>query len=78
MCNKHKSWKPEVKVAGEGDKFYSNALRFATEQEALANAENLFQRWLLCEDFRAMPSDDPVNYRWVNGELIHVEEKHNE
>lgn len=55
------SWRPEVKTSGE---WTANALRFATKAEAEANAKNLMWRWTLVTDYRAVESDDPVNYRW--------------
>ncbi len=60
------SFKPMQLVQGE---WSSNALRFATEEEALANAKDLFNRWTLSSDFRVEESPDPVNYRWVEGAL---------
>jgi hypothetical protein len=63
------SFKPMVLVQGE---WAGNALRFATEDEALANAENLMGRWMLVEDFRAAESSDPVNYAWVDSKLVEV------
>ena len=60
------SFKPMVYVQGE---WAGNALRFATEDEALANANDLFGRWMLVEKVRVDPSDDPVNYRWVDNKL---------
>lgn len=62
------SWKPEVKVIGEPDKWYDNALRFATRAEAEANAKDLHRRWTQCTDWRATESADPVNATW-DGEL---------
>ena len=53
------SYKPEVFVQGA---WSSNALVFATEAEAKAYALNLFQRWTLCDDYRAVPSDLEPNY----------------
>jgi len=47
-----------------------NALRFATHEEASANACDLFRRWTLPSDYRVDESDDPVNYRWVDGKLV--------
>jgi hypothetical protein len=43
------SQKPQVRVAGEGDKWHSNGLCFATEKEkeAADNARGLFGRWTL-------------------------------
>lgn len=65
------SWKPEVMVSGERN-WAGNALRFATKEEAEANVRNLMNRWLLVTDTRVVESEDPVNYRWVNGKLEEV------
>jgi hypothetical protein len=64
-----KSWKPQVQVVGEGDNWYDNALRFATPEEAIDNARVLSCRWLLVTNYRAATSNEPVNYRWVDGHL---------
>jgi len=63
------SYRPMVKVQGE---WAGNALRFATEAEAQANAMNLMGRWFLVEDVAVEPSDDPVNYAWIDGKLVEV------
>jgi len=70
-------WKPEVQVAGNGDKWSQNALVFATEEEAKANARALMNRWFAVEDCRAVWVDDAVpNYRWdfEAYELVALEE----
>ena len=64
-----KSYAPEV-IADFTGKWYGNALRFATKQEAEANVSDLAFRWTSVRDTRVVESDDPVNYRWVNGELV--------
>lgn len=56
------SFKPEVKTHND-DKWYGNALVFATQEEALFSAKDLYHRWALCTDYRAVESNDPVNYR---------------
>lgn len=63
------SYKPEVFVQGS---WSGNALRFATEQEAKQYAYDLMSRWMLVEDIRAVPSDEPVNYVLANNELKEV------
>ena len=68
------SWKPEVQVMGEGDKWHRNGLVFATYEEALANALDLHGRWSSVTDHRAVEVDEPVNYRWVDRKLEPVEE----
>ena len=62
------SFKPMVST-GTDPKFYGNALAFATQAEALANANDLFNRWMLCTDYRAVESDEPVTHTYSNGVL---------
>jgi hypothetical protein len=63
------SWKPEV-IADNSGKWCGNALRFATKEEAEANAKALMGRWILVRECRATECSDPVNYRWVDGRLV--------
>jgi hypothetical protein len=65
------SWQPEV-IADSSGKWYTNALRFATKAEAEASAYDLACRWTAVRDYRAAESDDPVNYRRVDGRLEEV------
>lgn len=58
------SYKPEFCVQGE---WCSNAQRFATEEEARLSASARFMVWTMPSDYRVSPSDDPVNYRRVDG-----------
>lgn len=62
------SFKPEV-IADDSGKWYGNALAFATREEAEANVKDLEARWMMVRDTRVVESDQPVNYRWVNGKL---------
>jgi hypothetical protein len=57
------SYKPEV-IADSSGKWATNALRFATEAEALAFGDDLASRWTLVRDYRASESPDPVTHRW--------------
>ena len=66
-----KSYAPQV-IADNSGKFYGNALRFATREEAEANVAHLASRWMLVRETRVVETDDPVNYRWVNGRLQEV------
>ena len=67
------SWKPVVRIRGEGDKWHDNALRFNTYDEAYRNACDLFHRWTLTTAYDAMESDDPVTYRYTDdGQSIAV------
>lgn len=65
------SWAPEVQV--EGTKWSRNALRFATKEEAEANARDLMMRWFAVRDSQASPATEPVNYQYIDGVLIPVE-----
>jgi hypothetical protein len=55
-------------------KWYGNALRFATRAEAEAQVAALMMRWTAVRDTRVVESDDPVNYRYVDGQLEGVVE----
>ena len=60
----------KCEVHGIGDKGYtSNGIRFATEGEAKEYGSDLFGRWFGIDDYRTASSDEPVNYKWVNGKL---------
>jgi hypothetical protein len=65
------NWKPTVKVNG---KWEVNSLVFATKEEAEENAKDLMSRWMLVTDSMAVPTELPVNYRMVDGQLTNVEE----
>jgi hypothetical protein len=62
------SFKPEV-IADTSGKWCGNALRFATREEAEANVRDLMMRWFAVRETRVVESDDPVNYRYVDGRL---------
>jgi len=63
------SWKPQIQVAGD-QKWYDNAVRFATRVEAEKYARDLFYRWTSAKNQRATESDDPVNASWVEGAVV--------
>jgi hypothetical protein len=68
------SYKPEV-IADSTGTWAGNALRFATEEEALANAKDLMARWTSVREIRATESDDPVTHQWddANCKLIVID-----
>ena len=66
------SWKPEV-IADSTGKWLGNGLRFATESEAFSSAGDLAMRWMSVRDYRAAPSEDPVNYSYFDGKLVSLE-----
>jgi hypothetical protein len=55
---------PEV-IADSSSKWASNALRFATREEAEAQVLDLMMRWSSVCDIRVVQSDDPANYRYA-------------
>jgi len=67
---KNKSWKPEVLVDG---KWSTNSLRFATAEEAFGSMMQLRMRWWVPTDGRATESEDPINYRYENGQNVRIE-----
>lgn len=66
------SYAPEV-IADSSGKWAGNGLRFATREEAEAWVADLFMRWTLVRETRVVTSEDPVNYRLVDGALKSVE-----
>jgi hypothetical protein len=68
------SFKPEVQTDSTG-KWYGNALRFATEQEAFDSARDLAGRWFAVLAYRATESDDPVNYTYYDRKLVEAEKE---
>jgi hypothetical protein len=62
------SFKPEV-IADTSGKWCGNALRFAAREEAETNVRNQMTRWFAVRETRIVVSDDPVNYRHVDGRL---------
>lgn len=65
------SFKPEVSTDG-GQSFYQNAQVFETREEAETMAKDIFNRWMLATDWRAVESEEPVNSRIDNGALVHL------
>lgn len=59
------SYKTEVLV---GREWGSNALRFATKDEAERAGVELLSRWLVPSESRAVESTDPVNYKFPKGD----------
>ena len=66
------SFKGEV-IADNSGKWYDNALRFATYDEAHAYITDLSWRWTAVRKTRVVESDEPVNYRLDEGRLIELE-----
>jgi hypothetical protein len=60
------SYKLGVKTPGDTE-FVSNALCFETEREAEEYGIDLFSRWMVVKETQVIPSNEPVNYRFING-----------
>jgi hypothetical protein len=65
------SFKSEV-IADSSGKWVSNALRFATREEAAAYGRDLGGRWLSVRETRVAESNDPVSHAWINGRVAQV------
>ena len=65
------SFKPEISTDG-GKSFSQNAQVFATREEAETMARDIFNRWMLATDYRAVESDEPVNYELKDNVLKSV------
>lgn len=63
------SYKPEVFVDNQ---WANNNCAFATKKEAEASAFDLMNRWLLVTDYRAVESDQPVNWKIIDGVMSPV------
>jgi hypothetical protein len=57
-------------IADASGKWFSNAVRFATEAEAQAWAHDRMMRWTAVRDTRVVETEDPVNYRWLDNRLV--------
>jgi hypothetical protein len=65
------SFKPEVQTDSTG-KWYGNALRFATREEAYQQVTDLAGRWTSVLDIRVVEDGNPVNYAYVDHKLVEV------
>lgn len=64
------SWKPAIKTSGE--EYSLNGQAFETKEEAETMAKDIFSRWMLATDYKAIESDEPVNYKLENNVLTSV------
>lgn len=65
------SWRPEMFIPSDG--WVPNGQRFATEREALDSASDLLGRWTQPTDYRAMPSNELVNYKREDGKDVRID-----
>jgi hypothetical protein len=66
-----KSWKAEFRT-GTDPKFYDNAIRLATRQEAEDYGADLHRRWTLVVEHHSVESSDPVSHTFHDGTLSRV------
>ena len=71
-----KSWKPVVRVAGEGDKWHKNGLAFATIEEAKASSRDLSNRWLMVTAHSAEPHEGEPTHTYKDGVLKEIKNGH--
>ena len=67
------SWKPAIKTSGED--FHLNGQAFETKEEAEVMAKDIFSRWILATDHKAVESDEPANYPIINGALEPIQKE---
>lgn len=65
------NYKPGVST-DESGKLYTNALVFATREEAIASAEELMMRWMAVRSTGVVETEEPVNYRFVDGQNVRI------
>ena len=68
------NYRPEISTDG-GKSFGQNAQVFATKEEAETMAKDIFNRWMLATDHKAVESDEPANYRIINGVLEPIQKE---
>jgi hypothetical protein len=64
------SWRADL-IADNGGKWMTNGLRFAAKKETEDYGFDM--GWTMVCETRVTESDDPVNYRYVDGKLTALE-----
>jgi len=64
----------EVQTDSTG-KWYSNYLRFPTDEQAEAYARDLSSRWTAVKDWRVSEIHQPANYTYHDGKIEPYHEK---
>lgn len=65
------AWKPIVKVVND-DKWYRNALCFASEAEAQRSASDLMDRWHAVTECSIEEVEGPATHSYIDGVLKHL------
>ncbi|MGB7302578.1 MAG: hypothetical protein WBD34_24960 [Burkholderiaceae bacterium] len=68
------NFKPGVITADAG-KLYTNALVFATREEALQSVKGLESRWNAVRHVGVVETRDPVTHRIVDGVMAYVSQE---
>ena len=63
----------EVQTAGDGDRWSTNYLVFATREEAERYVDDLMWRWTAVRETRVVEVDKPVNSIWKDGKRERVD-----
>ena len=67
------SFRPMVKTT-QDEPFAGNGQRFATQKEAEDSSIELMGRWFSVIETKVEESIDPVNYKFVDGRNVRIEE----
>ena len=67
------SFRPMVKTT-QDEPFTGNGQRFATQKEAEDSSIELMGRWFSVIETKVEESIDPVNYKFVDGRNVRIEE----
>jgi hypothetical protein len=60
------SFKPAIKTRQDKD-WVKNGMAFETLYEAMTSARNLEALWTAVIDIAVIESNEPVNYKWIDG-----------
>ncbi len=66
------TYKVELQVAGEGEKWHGNGIAYPTAEEAKAAGYSKLCAWTMATDYRVVESTDAANYNWVDGRNVAV------
>jgi hypothetical protein len=64
-------WKNVIRARSETE-FHGNGLTFATKEEADGYGRDLFSRWTGVEEYKAVETEEEVNYKWGDGRAIPI------
>ena len=59
-------------IADSSGKPSHNDVRLAARDQAEGYARDLAARWTSVRSWEVVQSDDPVNYKYIGGQLVHM------